>query len=115
MRAALEAIAHQVADVLEVLPTSSDTLRVDGGAAANAFLMQHQADLIGRPVQVAGTVEATALGAAALAGLAVGVWQRPEDVVALLPSGPIYEPRLSDAEAAAHRAGWRDALARCDR
>jgi glycerol kinase len=115
VRAALEAIAHQVTDVLEALPTPVQALRADGGAAANRFLMQHQADLIGAPVQVAGTVEATALGAAALAGLGIGVWQRSEDVAALLPAGPVYEPRLSRAEVAALRARWHDALDRCNR
>ena len=115
VRAALEAIAQQVADVLEALPSTVDALRVDGGAAANRFLMQHQADLIGAPVHVAGSVEATALGAAALAGLGVGVWKRPEDVVALLPAGPVYEPRLGGDEVSELRARWRDALDRCDR
>ncbi len=67
VRAALEAIAHQVADVLAVLPEQPDVLRVDGGATANRFLMQHQSDLLGIPVEVAAEAETTALGAAALA------------------------------------------------
>ena len=71
-RAALEAIAHQVADVLEVLPLEVGVLRADGGASANGFLMQFQADLIGTRVEVSSDAEATALGAAALAGLGVG-------------------------------------------
>ena len=114
-RAALEAIAHQVVDVLEALPRPAEALRADGGAAANRFLMQHQADLLGAPVAVAGTVEATALGAAALAGLGVGLWESPEAVVALLPKGPTYEPQLGRAEVSELRARWRDALERCDR
>ena len=80
VRAALEAIAHQVADVLDVLPLDVDVLRADGGASANRFLMQFQADLSGCPVEVAADAEATALGAAALAGLGTGVWREPEDV-----------------------------------
>ena len=68
VRAALEAIAFQVADVLEVLPGGVDVLRADGGASANGFLMQFQADLLGCPVEVAAERETTALGAAALAG-----------------------------------------------
>ena len=67
VRAALEAIAHQVADVVEALPAPPAVLRVDGGATANAFLMQFQSDLLGIPVEVAAERETTALGAAALA------------------------------------------------
>ena len=67
VRAALEAIAHQVADVVDALPSRPAVLRADGGATANGFLMQHQADLLGIPVEVAAEPETTALGAAALA------------------------------------------------
>src|SRR5205823_13742629 len=74
VRAALEAIAFQVADVLDAFPGGVDVLRADGGASANAFLMQLQADLAGRPVEVAAERETTAIGAAALAGLGAGVW-----------------------------------------
>ncbi len=72
VRAALEAIAHQVVDIVDVLPLDAGVLRADGGATANRFLMQLQADLLGVPVEVAEDAETTALGAAALAGLAVG-------------------------------------------
>ena len=99
VRAALEAIAHQVADVLDVLPLDVDVLRADGGASANRFLMQLQADLSGCPVEVSADAEATALGAAALAGLGTGVWRGPEDVLALLRRGARYEPRMSRDEA----------------
>ena len=68
VRAALEAIAHQVADVVDAFPEPPTTLRADGGATANGFLMQFQADLLGVPVEVAAEHETTALGAAALAG-----------------------------------------------
>ena len=74
VRATLEAIAFQVADVLDAYPDDVLVLRADGGAAANGFLMQFQSDLLGCPVEVAAEAETTALGAAALAGLAVGVW-----------------------------------------
>ena len=67
VRAALEAIAHQVADVVDALPQPPGVLRADGGATANGFLMQFQADLLGVPVEVAAERETTALGAAALA------------------------------------------------
>ena len=101
-RAALEAIAHQVADVVDALPDPPAVLRADGGATANAFLMQLQADLLGVPVEVAAERETTALGAAALAagrGARVAV-------------GATYEPALGAAERETLRAGWRSALNR---
>jgi glycerol kinase len=102
VRAALEAIAHQVADVVEALPERLAVLRADGGATANAFLMQLQADLLGVPVEVAADRETTALGAAALAG---GVEARAR-------VGARYEPAMRRDDALAARAGWADALAR---
>jgi glycerol kinase len=106
VRAALEAIAFQVADVLDALPTTM--LRADGGAAANAFLMQCQADLLGRPVEVAAERETTALGAAALAAVALGLREGPP---APRP-GTRYEPQLERDRADELRAGWRDAVRR---
>ena len=76
-----------------MLPLDVDVLRADGGASANRFLMQLQADLSGCPVEVSADAEATALGAAALAGLGTGLWREPEDVIALLRRGARYEPR----------------------
>jgi glycerol kinase len=102
VRAALEAIAHQVADVVDALPESPDVLRADGGATANAFLMQLQADLLGVPVEVAAERETTALGAAALAaghGARVAV-------------GAVYEPQRGPGEVATMRSEWREALER---
>ncbi len=112
VRAALEAIAHQVADVLDVLPLDVAVLRADGGASANRFLMQLQADLSGCPVEVSADAEATALGAAALAGLGTGVWRGPEDVIALLHRGERFEPHMSRDEAQALREDWRRAVRR---
>ncbi len=112
VRAALEGIAHQVADIIDVLPVEADVLRADGGATANRFLMQFQADLIGSPVEVAADADATALGAAALAGLAVGVWPDGESVGALMRRGERYEPRMGAAERDQKRGDWREALAR---
>jgi glycerol kinase len=111
-RAALEAIAYQVADVLDVLPTPLDVLRADGGATANGFLMQFQADILGRPVEVAAERDTTALGAAALAGLATGVWESADEVATLLRPAARYEPSLEPAEAARLRSGWQVALRR---
>ena len=102
VRAALEAIAHQVADVVEALPEPPRVLRADGGATANAFLMQFQADLLGVPVEVAAEQETTALGAAALAaghGARIAV-------------GATYEPTLGSSERQELRDAWRRALSR---
>ena len=94
VRAALEAIAHQVADVLDVLPLEVAVLRADGGASANRFLMQFQADLIGRRVEVSSEKETTALGAAALAGLGIGAWESATQVAGLVRRGASYEPSM---------------------
>ncbi len=101
-RAALEAIAHQVADVVEALPEPPAVLRADGGASANGFLMQFQADLLGVPVEVAAERETTALGAAALA---VGRDAR-------VAVGATYDPALGASERELLREGWRSALNR---
>ncbi len=112
-RAALEAIALQVADVADAVPGGVRLLRADGGAAANRFLMQLQADLLGCPVEVAAERDATALGAAVLAGLAVGVWRGPEEVAALLGGRAArYEPAGDAAELAELRRRWELALRR---
>jgi glycerol kinase len=100
VRAALEAIAQQVADVVDALPERPTVLRADGGATANGFLMQLQADLLGIPVEVASERETTALGAAALAaGRESGVHV-----------GAVYEPTMSADEVAGLREAWRRAL-----
>jgi glycerol kinase len=112
VRAALEAVAHQVADVLDALPLEVGVLRADGGATANGFLMQLQADLAGCPVEVAADADATALGAAALAGLAAGTWSDPEEVAALIRRGARYEPRMRSDEVEHMRHEWREALRR---
>ena len=112
VRAALEAVAHQVADVLDALPLEVAVLRADGGATANGFLMQLQADLLGCPVEVAADADATALGAAALAGLGVGTWSGLDEVAALIRRGARYEPRMPREEAGRLRGEWRDALRR---
>ena len=111
-RAALEAIAFQVADVLEPLPGGIDVLRADGGASDNGFLMQFQADLLGCPVEVAAERETTALGAAALAGLAVGLWPSLEAVRSRIRRGAIYEPSADRDWVAERRAEWQAAVRR---
>jgi glycerol kinase len=108
VRAALESIAYQVHDVVEAMAERPAVLRVDGGATANTFLMQFLADVLGVPVEVSSEPEMTALGAAALAGVAVGRWTEA-DLDALRSSAARYEPEL---DVSALVAGWRDAVAR---
>jgi len=115
-RAALESIAFQVADVLEAVQSETTVplgaLRVDGGAAVNDLLMRFQADILGVPVVRPRVTETTALGAAYLAGLAVGVWGSAEDLRAKRKDDVRFEPKMDKAEAAARRARWQRAVQR---
>jgi glycerol kinase len=114
VRATLEAIAHQTCDVVEAMARSGGplrTLRVDGGASANDFLMELQADLLGIPVERAAARETTALGAAYLAGLGCGLW-KPEDLARLWTSDRVFEPQISADQRDSLRAGWRRAVER---
>ena len=115
-RAALEAIAFQVADVLDAMTADSGVpvaeLRVDGGATVNNLLMQLQADLIGVPVVRPRVQETTALGAAYLAGLATGVWKDTGEISARWQMERIFEPAMDPARAAASRARWNRAVER---
>ena len=112
VRAALEAIAFQVADVLELLPGGVEVLRADGGASANGLLMQLQADFLGCPVEVAAEADTTALGAAALAGRAIGLWPDDEAIRALVRPGAVFEPSPDRGWVEERRAEWRLALRR---
>ena len=115
-RAALESIAFQVADVLEAVKSETGTplsaLRVDGGAAVNDLLMQFQADLLGVPVVRPRVTETTALGAAYLAGLAVGLWESPEALRAGQTNDTRFTPNMAAEDAAARRAQWLRAVER---
>jgi glycerol kinase len=115
-RAALEGIAFQVADVLTAMEVDSRVplaeLRVDGGAARNDLLMQLQADLIGVPVARPVNPETTALGAAYLAGLAVGVWKDLDDVAGRWRVERVFEPRLDPGRTAEMRERWARAVER---
>jgi glycerol kinase len=111
-RAALEAIAFQVADVVDAFPSRLDVLRADGGASANGFLMQFQADLLGCRVEVAAEHETTALGAAVLAGRAIGLWPDDDAIRARLRSGAVYEPAGDAAELDRLRVEWQLAVRR---
>lgn len=115
-RATLEGIAFQVADVLTAMKKDAgielQELRVDGGAAANDLLMQIQADLLQAPIVRPAVTETTALGAAYLAGLAVGYWGSAEEISAQWQLDKRFEPQVSADEAEARHAQWRRALDR---
>ncbi len=114
-RAALEAIAYQTVDAVDAMEAASGErlaeLRADGGATANAWLMQFQADVLGRPVVIPEIAETTALGAAYLAGVGIGVWS-VDQVSALWREAARYEPRMSEDERRSLVAQWRKAVER---
>ena len=115
-RAAVESIAFQVADLLDAVRDDAGIglaeLRVDGGAAANDGLLQFQADLLGVSVVRPQVTETTALGAAYLAGLAVGFWDSPDALVRHWRIDRRFEPSLPESHSTARRAEWREALSR---
>ena len=114
IRATLESIALQVCDVIDAMKadagTEITTLKVDGGASANNFLMQFQADMLDATVKRPACVESTAMGAAYLAGLAVGYWENKEDVIKNQQIGRVFEPNMDPEERAAKRKGWNKAV-----
>ena len=114
-RAALEAIAYQTVDAVRAQERASgerlEQLRADGGAVANRWLMQFQADVLGVPVVVPEVAETTALGAAFLAGVATGRWA-PGDVGRIWREAASYEPRMGEDEREALLAEWHRALER---
>jgi glycerol kinase len=116
IRAALEAIAYQSREVVEAAEGDAGIrmaeLKVDGGAARNDFLMQLQADILDRPVIRPRVTETTALGAAYLAGLAVGYWGGLEEIGRNWKVDRRFEPRMEERERDALYAGWRRAVAR---
>ncbi|MCM2371405.1 glycerol kinase GlpK [Aporhodopirellula aestuarii] len=115
-RATLESIAFQVADVLDAMCTDGGMavkeLRVDGGASVNDLLMQFQADLLQVPVVRPRVVETTSLGAAFLAGLAVGFWNGIDEVERIWQSERTFEPVMSQAEVGERRGRWQEAVQR---
>ena len=116
IRAALESIAYQTADVLRAMEEDTGIrlkeLKVDGGASANNFLMQFQADMLDVPVNRPSCVESTALGAAYLAGLAVGYWKNRDDVKKNQNIQRIFTPDMSKEVRMAAKRGWSRAI-RC--
>jgi len=114
-RAALEAMAYATADVVGAMAADAgaplERLRVDGGAAANDWLLQFQADVLAVPVERPALVESTALGAAALAGVGAGLWPTVEDFLAGQPPARRFLPRDLRPRRDAWLAGWRRAVA----
>ena len=113
-RAALESIAYQTADVIDAMRQDSQLdlseLRVDGGASRNDMLMQFQADILGVPIVRPKITEITALGAAYLAGLAVGYWESEEEIVQQWQMEKRFEPTISTDHRGALRDSWRRAI-----
>jgi glycerol kinase len=117
-RATLESMAYQTRDVLEAMTADSGvtltTLRVDGGAVVDNLLMQFQSDVLGVPVQRPKVAETTALGAAYLAGLAVGFWQSEQEVAEHWAIDRTFEPSMSAADRDKLYAGWKRAVKRAE-
>jgi glycerol kinase len=116
VRAALESIAFQSADLIQAMlkdsNTSFNSLHVDGGASANNFLMQFQADILSMPISRPLVLETTALGAGMLAGLTIGVWDHSDLENGFNPVDQTFEPNISADQREGLLAGWRDAINR---
>ena len=114
IRATLDSLAYQTNDVLQAMKADSGielaALKVDGGASANNYLMQTQSDIIDAPVQRPQCVETTAMGAAYLAGLAVGYWKSKEDVIKNWAIDRTFTPNIQDEERQERIAGWNKAV-----
>jgi glycerol kinase len=115
-RAALESMCYQTRDAVEAMEADSGidipTFKADGGAAANRWMMQFQADILGTPVEVPETLETTALGAAYLAGLATGFWEDKEELKSRWRLRRRYEPRMGEEERERLYGRWKEALER---
>lgn len=116
VRAALESIAYQSADLVSAMASDCGRqpteLRVDGGASANQFLMQFQSDVLGCKVVRPAVIETTALGAALLAGLAVGVWKDMDEIRRIWQMDISLTPQMNDEQREASMRGWHRALKR---
>lgn len=118
VRATLESLAYQTADVLEAMQNDAGVplrlLRVDGGACANNFLMEFQADIIGVPIVRPQCVETTALGAAYLAGLAVGYWDSREEIRRNAAIDRQFQPNMPEEQRTPLRQDWKRAVERAE-
>ena len=113
-RAALESIAYQTRDVLDLMRldagTTISSLRVDGGATENRLLMQFQADIMGVPIQRSAVKETTALGAGYLAGLAVGFWDSSDEIASLWQTDAIFHPAMDESQRESLYSEWKRAV-----
>jgi len=116
VRAALEAMAYSICDVLETMRKDSglkiEEIRIDGGMAANEFLCRFQADILGLPVLRPKTIETTSLGAAYLAGLAAGFWRDTAEIKRFWTIDKEFAPVMDRRRAEALYRGWKAAIAR---
>ena len=116
IKATLQGIAYQVRDILGAMQEDTGidipVLKVDGGATNNDYLMQFQADILNTPVQRAGDLETTALGATFLAGLAVGYWQDFDEIKAVIKDGKRFEVQMDDKRRNKLYGGWQKAVAK---
>jgi glycerol kinase len=114
IRATLESLAYQTKDVLAAMESDSNiqvkTLRADGGAVRNNFLMQFQGDILNVPVERPVINETTALGAAYLAGLAVGFWKDQKEIAEQWSLDRSYEPKMEEETREGLYAGWKKAV-----
>ncbi len=114
-RATLESIAYQIRDVFDAIEADTQTrlqkIYADGGASRNDVLMQFQADILARPVLRNRSSDVSALGAAYLAGLAMGVWKSEEEITRLARPTDLFEPRMSENDRSARYDGWQHAVA----
>ena len=115
IKATLQSLAYQSRDVIETMKKDTGidipTLKVDGGAAKNKFLLQFQADILDTPVQRAKDLETTALGAAFLAGLAVGYWKDIDEIKNDYAEGEIVQPKMDKKRSDYLYEGWQEAVA----
>ena len=115
VRAGLESVALQTRDLVQAMERdagrSIQSIRVDGGASVNGFLMQFQADILGMPLVRPRSHETTALGAAFAAGLSAGVWKDRQEIAEIWKADAIFEPRMSEGERGARVEGWNAAVA----
>lgn len=114
VRATLESIAYQAMEVMEAMEEDSGigltNLKVDGGASANGFLMKFQADMLGKQVYRPECIETTALGAAYLAGLAIGYWSSKEEILDNWKLGKVFQPSMKESERTQLKKGWKKAV-----
>lgn len=116
VRATLESLAYLTNDVLKAMQEDSNidlaSLKVDGGASMNNFLMQFQSDIVNVPVNRPACIETTAMGASYLAGLAVGFWSSTEDVKKNWQISKVFNPTMPEEERAKKLKGWKKAVTR---